>query len=111
VGKDTLRTVSIRGTLTENTMMISRINDFHSLYFEPKGHTAVFIYKDRPGVLGQIGAALAAAGINIDDVRNPHDTKGVDSIAILKVNRKLPEAVLQKIAHDIDAATAFCAEL
>lgn len=111
VGKDTLRTVSIRGTLTENTMMISRINDFHSLYFEPKGHTAVFIYKDRPGVLGQIGAALAAAHINIDDVRNPHDTKGVESIAILKVNQAVPAEVMEKIAGEIKAFTHFTVEL
>ena len=111
VGGDLLRHVSIRGTVTDGILVIARINDFQKLYFEPKGPTCVFIYRDRPGVLGQIGAALAAAGINIDDVRNPHDSKGDHSIAILKVNRKLPEAVLQKIAHDIDAATAFCAEL
>ena len=111
VGKDTLRTVSIRGTLTENVIMISRINDFHSLYFEPKGHTVVFIYQDRPGVLGQIGAALAAAHINIDDVRNPHDAKGEESIAILKVNQAVPAEVMAKIANDIKATTQFVVEL
>lgn len=109
-GKDTLRTVSIRGTVTENVIMISRINDFHSLYFEPKGHTVVFIYKDRPGVLGQIGAALAAAHVNIDDVRNPHDTKGEESIAILKVNQAVPAEVMEKIARDIKATRHFTVE-
>lgn len=111
VEKDLLRTISIRGTLAEHRIMISRINDFHGLFFDPAGHTAVFIYKDRPGVLGRIGAALAAAQINIDDVRNPHDTKGEESIAILKVNQAVPAAVLEKIAAEIKASTYFSVEL
>lgn len=111
VGKDTLKSVSVRGTVTENVLMISRINDFHNLYYVPTGHTVVFIYKDRPGVLGQIGAALAAAHINIDDVRNPHDSKGVESIAILKVNQPVPAEVIEKVARDIKATTHFAVEL
>lgn len=111
IGKDTLRTASIRGTVTENVLMISRINDFHNLYFVPQGHTVVFVYKDRPGVLGQIGAALAAAKVNIDDVRNPHDTKGEQSIAILKVNKPVPEDVVEKLAREIKATTHFVVDL
>ena len=60
---------------------------------------------------GARGAALADAGINIDDVRNPHDEKGTQSIAILKVNRPVPDDVIRNIAKDIKAHTAFCAEL
>ena len=48
--------------------------------------TAIFSYSDRPGVLGQIASALAEAGVNIDDVRNPHDSKGEKSIAIFKLS-------------------------
>ncbi|HMO49702.1 MAG TPA: NAD(P)-dependent oxidoreductase [Kiritimatiellia bacterium] len=107
VGNDLLRRSSVRGTVTEGVLMISRINDFHSLYFEPTGHAAVFIYNDRPGVLGQIGAALAGAGINIDDVRNPHDSKCEKSIAIIKVNRKVATETLDKIAAEIHADTWF----
>ncbi len=110
VGKD-MRSVSIRGTVSENAIMISRINDFHDLYFVPRGHTLVFTYKDRPGVLGQIGAALAAADINIDDVRNPHDSKDVESIAIFKVNRAVSPELLKKIADNIQAHDYFCIEL
>jgi len=107
VDNNTLRRASVRGTVTEGVLMISRINDFHSLYFEPKGHTVVFIYNDRPGVLGRIGAALASASINIDDVRNPHDTKCEKSIAIIKVNQKIAAETLNKIAADIEATSWF----
>jgi D-3-phosphoglycerate dehydrogenase len=106
-----LHSASVRGTVAEGVIMISRINDFHKLYFEPKGHTVVFVYKDRPGVLGRIGGALAKAGINIDDVRNPHDTKGEKSIAILKVNKAVPDDVIKSVAKDIEAQSALYAEL
>ena len=106
-----LRHASIRGTVTEGHLMISRIDDFDKLYFEPKGPTAIFTYKDRPGVLGQIGAALAKAGINIDDVRNPHDSRGAASIAILKINKTVPADVLNGIAQQIAADIATSVEL
>lgn len=107
VDSGTYRSASVRGTVTEGVLMISRINDFQSLYFEPKGHAVVFIYDDRPGVLGHIGAALAGAGVNIDDVRNPHDTKCKKSIAIIKVNQKISDELLGKIAVDIQADVWF----
>lgn len=110
-GPETLQHVSVRGTVTESVLMISRINDFHGLYFEPKGHTVVFIYKDRPGVLARISAALAGASVNIDDVRNPHDSKGEKSIAIIKVNQPVPAALVAGIAREIEATTHFCIEL
>lgn len=98
---------SIRGTVEEGNLLVSRINDFDKLYFEPAGHWAVFVYEDRPGVLGQIAAALAAAGINIDDVRNPHDSKGRKSLAILKINQAADDAVIRGIAQAIQASAAF----
>ncbi len=108
VDKDNLRRISVRGTVAEGVLMISRIGGFNKLYFEPKGHLALFSYRDRPGVLSEIASALADENINIDDVRNPHDECGICSIAILKISRPIPEECLTKIAAKIDAIT-FCA--
>ena len=108
---NSLRRVSIRGTLTEGIQMVARINEFNKLYFEPAGHTVIFLYDDRPGVLGAIGQALAAAGINIEDVRDPHDPKTNRSLAILKVNKKPPEEVVLGISAEIKALSAFSVTL
>jgi len=107
LGGGKLAEASVRGTVTEGNLMISRISDFDKLYFEPKGHTVMFIYNDRPGVLGCIAAAMAAAGINIDDVRNPHNSAGDQSLAILKVNQVVSSDLVKKVAADISATTAF----
>ncbi|MFA6272856.1 MAG: 3-phosphoglycerate dehydrogenase family protein, partial [Patescibacteria group bacterium] len=87
VDSDNLRQISIRGTVAEGNKMVSRINEFDKLYFEPAGDTVFFLYKDRPGVIGAIGAKLAGGKINIEDMRNPHDAKTNRSLAILKVNQ------------------------
>lgn len=105
-GKDVLQSVSVRGTVAESQVMISRINDFEGLYFDPKGHTLVFSFEDRPGVLGKIAAAVADAGINIDDVRNPHDESGVLSIAIIKINQPAPMELVRMIAEQVKAHLA-----
>lgn len=110
LGGGELRKCSVRGTVAEGHLMVSRIDDFDRLYFEPTGRCLFFTYRDRPGVLGAIGATLAAAGINIDDVRNPHDSRGVNSVAIMKVSQPVPASVFRDAAEKIDAIAACIVE-
>ncbi len=105
-GTDQLMVYSVRGTVAEGNLMIARINDFDKLYFEPRGHAVLFTYEDRPGVLGRIAAALAEANINIDDVRNPHDSKCKQSLALLKVNQPVDPKLIAQIGQSIGAVTA-----
>jgi len=100
---DKLQKVSVRGTVVEGRVMISRINEFDRLYFEPKGPTLFFIYEDRPGVLGSIGVNLAAANINIEDTRNPHHAKINQSLVIMQVNKPVPDKVMTDISRKIKA--------
>lgn len=100
--------VSVRGTVTEGNLMISRINDFDKLYFEPVGAALFFIYKDRPGVVGRIGSMLANAGVNIDDMRNPHDSSGENSLALMRVGCAVSSEVVKAIATEIEALHASC---
>ena len=111
VDAERLVRASVRGTVEEGNLLVARINDFDKLYFEPVGNWVVFTYEDRPGVLGHIGASLAAAGININDVRNPHDSKGKCSLAILKISPAANDPIVAKIAAEIQANIAFHIEL
>lgn len=111
VGTNQLRKASVRGTVAEGRVMISRIDDFDRLYFSPYGHNLIFTYKDRPGVLGQIASALAEANLNIDDVRNPHDSQGAQSMAWLKVNQPVRAETVDRIAERIDADIAVYARV
>ncbi len=106
-----LKRTSVRGTVAEGRMMISRINEFDHLYFEPSGVMLFCIYHDRPGVIAAISRHLADLGINIEDMRNPHDPKTNRSLAILKINRMPGEDVIRRIADDIAALSIMAVAL
>ena len=110
-GTDTLSRVSVRGTLTEGNVIISRINDFNKLYFDPKGESVIFVYTDRPGVLAQITQELAHEGVNIEDIRSPHSEKGEESIAVLKVNKAVDVAIIEKISAKLECGVGFHVQL
>jgi hypothetical protein len=106
-----LRRYSIRGTVTESHLMVSRIDEFDRLYFEPNGMTLFCVYDDRPGVIATISRKLADAGINIEDMRNPHDPKTNRSLAIVKVNACVGDPLLADIRKEINAHAAVCTEV
>jgi len=106
-GKDPIHQVSVRGTLAEGRTMISRINDFDNLYFLPTGHSLVFVYKDRPGIMAEIASALGKKDINIDDIRSPRDSSGEYALAALKTNQAVPPKLVEKIQKEIGAIVAF----
>jgi len=110
-GDEVIKQVSLRGTIAEGNLMISRIDDFEGLYFQPFGHSVIVKYEDRPGVLAAITGAIAEAGINIDDIRSPHDKKAHYSLAVLKTNQAVPEATIGQIKERTGAQVAFAVSL
>ena len=91
--------------------MVSRINEFDRLYFPPSGSILACMYQDRPGVVASIAGHLAAAQINIEDMRNPHDLNTNRSLAIVRVNKVVPEDVVKALSRDIDAQSALFIQL
>ena len=107
VDNTTLKNVSIRGTIAEGAIMISRIEEFDKLYLEPIGNAVFFIYDDRPGVIATISTKLAEKGINIEDIRNPHSAESARSLAVLKVAQLPCKETVEQIAKDINAVSFF----
>lgn len=102
---------SVRGTVGEHLKMIARINEFDRLYWVPTSEALFLEYKDRPGVIGVIGHRLAEAGINIEDMRNPHNPATGRSLAILSVNKPIGQALLKSISEEIEANIAYSVTL
>ena len=106
-----LARISVRGTVAESRLMVARINEFDGLYFEPEGPILCCIYDDRPGVIAAISRRIADDGINIEDMRNPHDPKTGRSLVILKLSRPVGEETLARLAEDVQAESALCITL
>ncbi|MBP5321064.1 MAG: ACT domain-containing protein, partial [Kiritimatiellae bacterium] len=98
-----MKLYSVRGTVTEGIQTVSRIDEFDRLYFEPKGVTLFCLYNDRPGVIATIARRLADAGINIEDMRNPHNVKTHRSLAILRLNTAPSASLVADIKDAVKA--------
>ncbi|NLE67317.1 MAG: phosphoglycerate dehydrogenase, partial [Lentisphaerae bacterium] len=57
--------------------------------------------------LGLIGTAMASAGINIEDVRNPHHPKVNQSLAMMRINKPAPESLMNTISDNIQALASY----
>ena len=99
--------VSIRGTIAEGRLMVSRINLFDRIYLDPTGDNLFVEYNDEPGVIGKIAGILGFENINITDIRAPQDLKNNRSLAVIKTNRSVPQDVVAKIASGVKAVNAF----
>jgi D-3-phosphoglycerate dehydrogenase / 2-oxoglutarate reductase len=106
-GKDIINKVSIRGTITEGNLIISRINNFDKLYLEPNGNNLFFEYTDRPGVIGTITSLLGSNNININEIRAPQDKDKTNALIALKTDKPVANKLVEEIKVKIDAKTAF----
>lgn len=94
--------VSVRGTVAEGRPMVSRIDGFEHLYFDPTGHSLLVTYDDRPGQLARISTLLGEDDINIIDVRSPQDGHG-RAIAVFKVNQAISAELADRIREAVGA--------
>ncbi|MCP3966168.1 MAG: hypothetical protein GY750_04350 [Lentisphaerae bacterium] len=106
-GNGVITKASVRGTITENNLMVSRLKNFDKLYLEPTGHNLFIEYTDEPGVIGKIASILGEKNINILDLRAPQDLKAGNSLAVIKTNVEIPEMLLDKIKNCVNASAAF----
>lgn len=106
-GSDVIHRASVRGTITENNLMVARVNDFDKLYLDPIGHNLFVEYADEPGVIGKIASLLGEKNINIIDLRAPQNLKIGHSLAVLKTNVAVPELLIARISEAVRAKMAF----
>jgi D-3-phosphoglycerate dehydrogenase len=72
-------------------------------------HLAVFRYRDQPGMLGRVGTALGAAGVNIVSAAVGHrpdtDADG-EAVMIVTSEARVPDAVLASLVAEPDFHSA-----
>ena len=101
------KTVSVRGTIAENHLMLSRINNFDKLYLELSGNNLFVEYADKTGIIGRIAGLLGAHSINIIDIRAPQDCVSGKALTVVKTNVPVSADLLARIASDVEAVNAF----
>ncbi|HEY8393000.1 MAG TPA: phosphoglycerate dehydrogenase [Capillibacterium sp.] len=87
----------VAGTLfRRNDLRVVEIDGYH---FEvvPEGYLLIAPHKDEPGIIGQVGTILGAAGINIAYMQVGRKEVGGTAIMVLTVDSEIPAAVLARI--------------
>ena len=104
---DAIVKAGARGTIAENTVMISRLDNFDKLFFDPAGHHLFVEYADEPGVIGRIAGILGEKNINIIDIRAPQNVKLGRSLSVITTNVEVPAMLVDKIREAVNATKAF----
>ena len=99
--------ISIRGTIAEGRLMVSRINSFDGIYIHPAGNYLFVEYEDAPGIIGKITGVLGKNNINIADIRAPHSLENSRSILAVNAESAVPADLVKEIAAAVNAINAF----
>jgi D-3-phosphoglycerate dehydrogenase len=87
----------IAGTLFAHTQpRIVRMDDF-PMDALPSGYALIVKSRDVPGVIGQVGTRLGAAGVNIAEYRLGRDAPGGTALSFINLDAPAPEAVLAEL--------------
>ena len=97
-------TASVMGALTglERVEKITRING-RGLDMRAEGRNLFLEYTDAPGALGTVGTKLGTAGINIQAAALTQAAKGDGAVLILRVEREVPEELVEEITAELNA--------
>jgi len=88
---------TIAGTLFgRKELRIVKLNDFF-IEALPEGYILLINNYDKPGVIGNIGAALGSRDINIATMQFGRDRMGGNAISLLHLDAPLPPGVLGEI--------------
>jgi len=104
--------VTVSGTLFGKNQVpkLTEVQGF-DLDLDLSAFLLFFIYGDRPGVVGIVGAALGEAGINIAGAQVSRTTRGGEALMAVTVDSPVPPDLLADIADRIGAREARAADL
>ncbi|HVV29752.1 MAG TPA: ACT domain-containing protein, partial [Mycobacteriales bacterium] len=99
--------VSVSGTLS-GPRMLEKITELDGFDVEipPTAHLVALHYRDRPGVVGTVGAKFGGADINIAAAQVSRTEQGGDALIVVTVDSQVDAALLDELAEAIGASVA-----
>ena len=105
-------TVSVAGTLT-GTRQVEKLIAVDGFDVEVAlgDHLLLLQYADGPGVVGRVGAALGAAGVNIAGAQVSRTRQGGEALMVLDVDSAVPAQLAADIAASVGARAVRTVDL
>jgi D-3-phosphoglycerate dehydrogenase len=104
--------VTVSGTLYGKNQVpkLTEVSGFE-IDLTADGYLLFFVYADRPGVVGTVGAALGEAGVNIAGAQVSRTTQGGEALMAVTVDSPVSGELLDQIGARIGARQAQAADL
>src|SRR3954467_12665647 len=104
--------VRVSGTLFGKNQLskLTEVDGF-DIDLDLSGYLLFFVYTDRPGVVGTVGAALGQAGVNIAGAQVSRTTRGGEALMAVTVDSPVTAELLGQIGEGIGARQAGAADL
>ena len=81
---------------------VTRIGEFH-VDVHPRGTLLILTNRDVPGVIGHVGTALGAAGVNIAEYHQARLAQGGEALAAVAVDGRLEGRAADALRHALEA--------
>lgn len=97
--------ISVSGTLTgpRQVQKLVEVGGFE-LEIPLTDHLVIFRYQDRPGVIGQLGQALGANGVNIAGMQVSRSAEGNEALSVMSVDSPVTREVVESVAAAVNAS-------
>jgi D-3-phosphoglycerate dehydrogenase len=104
--------ITVSGTLFGKNQLpkLTEVDGF-AIDLDLSGYLLFFVYTDRPGVVGAVGAALGGADVNIAGAQVSRTTQGGQALMAVTVDSPVSSELLADIAGQIGARRAQAADL
>jgi D-3-phosphoglycerate dehydrogenase len=104
--------VTVSGTLFGKNQVpkLTEVDGF-DIDLDLSGYLLFFVYTDRPGVVGTIGASLGEASVNIAGAQVSRTTRGGEALMAVTVDSPVSAELLGEIGEGIGARQARSADL
>ena len=89
---------------------IVRIDDYRT-DLAPSGDLIVVFGKDRPGLIGKVGADMGAKGVNIAGMTFARSEAGGNAICVLNLDGPAPKEALDDLSSVEDVASVHLVSL
>jgi D-3-phosphoglycerate dehydrogenase len=87
------RHVVTGGIEADGQLRLLRIDGYH-VEVDPSGYLLIFRNRDEPGVVGEVGTRLGAAGVNIAEFHQARDPDTGESLAVLSLDDRPSKELL-----------------
>ena len=104
--------ITVSGTLFGKNQVpkLTEVDGF-DIDLDLSGYLLFFVYTDRPGIVGTVGAALGEASVNIAGAQVSRTTQGGEALMAVTVDSPVSGELLSDIAGRIGARRAQAADL